>query len=111
MRAEQLFDDKPQARLEAGAVPGPQGGQAVPSGQKGSGINPGGIEAIKQTIALLLQRGVELQQIVDMIVGMLQTKGIPFPPEAIQQLVEQVAGGGAPGGQPVPAGQVQEVTT
>lgn len=51
------------------------------------------IAAIKQSIQLLLEKVLTAEQIVQMIVGMLQTKGIDIPPEAIQQLVMQIAGG------------------
>jgi hypothetical protein len=62
-------------------------------GARQQGLNPGGIEAIKQSIQLLIQKGVEPEQIVEILVGMIQMAGLDIPPEAIQQLVMQIAGG------------------
>ena len=89
MRAKELFNDKPaQAKQQAVQV-----GQGVPVSPEGRGLNPGGIEAIKQTILSLIQSGLELSLIVTTVMQMLQKAGINIQPEQVQQLVEQTAEG------------------
>jgi len=77
----------------------PQGlGQDLPGGQvppnTGQGINPGGIEAVKSGIKALQRIGMEVEQIIEVILKFAEQLNLNIPEEEMRQLIEQTAAEG-----------------
>jgi len=96
MTPQELLQGGPQAALQGGAPP--QGApQDVPQGQ---GMNPGGIEALRNGVKFLMQAGMSPEEILDALLKLAQEKGLDIPEDQLRQIIENETGQGTPGQTP-----------
>lgn len=76
----------------------PQKGMPQGAPQGAVGQNPGGIEALRNSVQILQKMGMDAEEIVQVVLQMAERLGLEIGEEQIRPIVEQAAGGQPPQG-------------
>jgi len=71
-----------QSNVQPGVQPGIQPGASP------QGIQPGGIEALRNAIAFLQKQGMNPEQILEMLLKIVERLGYDIPEEQLRNLIE-----------------------
>jgi len=97
MTPQELLNQGPQAALQSAPQGAPQGAQGMEA--PGQGMNPGGIEALRNGVRMLM-KFMSPEEILDALLKMAQENNINVDEEQLRQIIENETGQASPQANP-----------